>query len=485
MRVAVGGVFHESNTFFEHPTTLEDFARRGVMRGSEMFGRWQDTNSEIGGFLEEAPAQKMLLVPTLMAWGMPSGPVSDVAFEVLVAELLERLDGAMPLDGVLLSLHGAMVTETLRDGDAEVLRRVRALVGARAPIAATLDFHANISPEMVDLADILVGYDTYPHVDFRERGRECLALLARTLRGELRPAMVLSKASLIPHNLRQYTASGPMARLMALAHAAESEGMPAVTVAAGFPYSDVECIGLSCVAIGDGDRARARAVADSITAAAWDMRQEFDIEVPQPKEAVRRAIRADRHPVVLADVGDNVGGGTPGDGTTLLAELLAQGARGAVVMLADPEAVAQAVAAGVRSTVTLTVGGKTDAHHGAPVRVEGRVRLISDGVYTNRGPMRDGLVEDMGRTVVLQCEGVTLILNELKTPMWNLQQLRSLGIEPADQRIIVVKGAIAHRAAYEPISAAMIEVDTPGRTVANILRLPYRNVPRPIWPLDR
>lgn len=486
MRVAVGGIYHESNTFFERPTTLEEFTRRATARGSTLLPRWRNTASEVAGFADEAVRQKLYLVPTLMSWGMPSGPLSDVAFEELVGELLERIDGAGYLDGVLLSLHGAMATETLQDADGEVLRRVRALVGPSVPVACTLDFHANISPLMAAQADILIGYDTYPHLDCFERGRECVQLLARTLRGEIAPRMALGKARLIPNVLRQQTTDGPMAKLLARAHAFEQEeGVLAVSVAAGFPYADVECAGLGCVALTNADAARAREIADSITALAWELRQEFDAEISQAQEAVAQALRCSDGPVVLVDVGDNVGGGTPGDGTTLLAELLEQGAQDAVVMINDPRAVAEAIAVGVRGELSLEVGGKTDSHHGAPVRVKGRVRLISDGIYVNCGPIRDGITEDMGRTALLQCDGVTLVLTEYKMPMWNLQQLRSLGIEPTRQRIIAVKAAVAHRAAYGPIAARIIEVDSPGLTAPDIRRYTFRNVPRPIWPLDR
>ncbi|MDH7571040.1 MAG: M81 family metallopeptidase, partial [Armatimonadota bacterium] len=276
MRVAVGGLYHESNTFFQRPTTLEELTRRGTARGAGIFQRWRGTRTEIAGFLEEAPHQKMLLVPTLMVWGLPSGPIRDVAFEQLVGELLERIAGVSPLDGVLLSLHGSMATETLQDADGELLRRVRDLVGSNVPIAATLDYHANISPDMVRYADILIGYDTDPHLDIEERGRECARLLARTLRGEISPRMALAKARLIPHVLRQPTTSGPMAELLAMAHAAEeSPDILAVTVAGGFPYADVSCAGLSCVAIADGDAARAQAVADAIAARAWELREAF------------------------------------------------------------------------------------------------------------------------------------------------------------------------------------------------------------------
>jgi microcystin degradation protein MlrC len=190
-------------------------------------------------------------------------------------------------------------------------------------------------------------------------------------------------------------------------------------------------------------------------------------------------------PVVLADVADNVGGGSPGDGTVLLAELIRQGAKGALVLIADPEAVHACLRAGVRETVTVAVGGKVDRMHGEPVTVTGRVRALTDGVFRNRGPMRDGLVDDQGRTAVLDVDGITLVLTERKLPMWNLQQLRSCGIEPTEQRIIVCKGAIAHRAAYAPIAQQLIEVETPGCCSGDVRRFDYQQIRRPLYPIDR
>jgi microcystin degradation protein MlrC len=187
---------------------------------------------------------------------------------------------------------------------------------------------------------------------------------------------------------------------------------------------------------------------------------------------------------VLVDVGDNLGAGTPGDGTVLLAELLRQQAQGALVLLCDSEAITACIDAGVGQRVVTRVGAKCDRHHGEPVEISGKVRLLSDGVYRNIGPMRDGIVEDQGRTAVVSVDGVLLVLTERRMPMWNLQQLRALGIEPRTLRIIVVKAAIAYRAAYGPIARHIIEVDTPGLAAADIRRFDYKRLERPIYPLD-
>jgi microcystin degradation protein MlrC len=275
-----------------------------------------------------------------------------------------------------------------------------------------------------------------------------------------------------------------MAKVIQAAHQCElMPGVLSVTVAAGFPYTDVPHAGFAVVAVGETRKAACLA-AESVANLAWSKRAEFACQIPGVEEAVREAIGQPDGLTVLVDVGDNVGGGTPGDGTVLLAELVKQQAQCALVLLCDPEAVAACIAAGVHQRVTLKVGGKSDRHHGAPVEITGRVRLLHDGVYRNIGPMRDGIVEDQGRTAVMDAGGVLVVLTERRMPMWNLQQLRVLGIEPSQLRIIVVKAAIAYRAAYAPIAKKIIEVDTPGLTAADVRSFPYQRLQRPMYPLD-
>jgi len=484
MRVAVGGIYHESNTFFSQPMTIERFAEGQFHRGAEILPNWSGTCSEMAGFLEGAQRFGFEPIPTLMVWGMPSGALTDETFQALSNDLIARLQSAAPLDGVLLSLHGAMVSHEYADADGEILRRVRAALGPQIPLVVTLDFHANLTQEMVRWPDALVGYKTYPHVDQVERGLEAAEILRRIVREGLRPQMALARRPLLPHILCQSTEDVPMAEIMATAHECERlPGIVSVTVAAGFPYTDVPQSGFAALAVGETHEA-ACTVAERLANLVWQRREDFTRDIPQPADAVQDAIATAEGLTVLVDVGDNVGAGTPGDGTVLLAELLRQGARDALVLLCDREAVEACVAAGVREDLTLKVGGKCDRHHGEAIAISGTVRLLSDGLYRNAGPMRDGVLEDQGRTAVVDTGGVLVVLTERRMPMWNLQQLRALGIEPTKLRIVVVKAAIAYRAAYAPIAAKIIEVDTPGLSAADVRRFHYTRLERPMYPLD-
>lgn len=488
MRIAIGGFFHESNTFCQPLTELDDYERTRLYRGAEMLAPLRGTDTEIGGFLSGAEELGFEVVPTYYAWAWPAGPLTDDCFRTILDRLKAEIEAAGPIDGMLLQLHGAMVTESEEDPDGTILAEVRSCLEPGVPLVATFDLHANLSPLMVSACDALIGYDTYPHVDLHDCGREAAGLIVRMVNGEVRPMMALSKPPLMPHIVRQRTADGPMAELIALAQKAEQQpGVLSVSVAAGFAYADVPRMGMGILAITDGDPELAAEVAESLAEEAWVRREQFTQTLPDAAEAIRLALSCDpaAGPVVLADVADNVGGGSPGDGTVLLAELLRQEAKGALVLIADAEAVHACLRAGVRETVTLSVGGKVDRLHGDPVTVTGRIRALTDGIFRNRGPMRDGLVDDQGRTAVLDVDGLTLVLTERKLPMWNLQQLRACGIEPTEQRIIVCKGAIAHRAAYLPIAQQMLEVETPGSCSGDVRRFEYHQIRRPLYPIDR
>lgn len=484
MRVAVGGVMQETNTFCVVRSTLRDFAPH-IRRGEEIVSVFAGTRTPIGGFLEAARREGFDVVPTYFANATPSGLTDAQTFETLLAELSNRLRAARPFDGVLLALHGAMAADGSLDADGTIARRVREAIGSEIPLSIEIDLHGNVSQELVDEVDILVGYDTYPHVDPYDRGIEAGTLLSRLLRGTIRPVLAIAKPPLLMVPQAQFTSQFPMSAVMAEAQRLEAQpGMLAVTVAGGFCYADVPHAGLTVVAMADGDRAPAQAAASRVADLAWSHREAFTIRNLSVEEGVKRAVRAPRGPVLIVDVGDNIGGGGPGDGTVILDALLKARVSGAVVTMADPVAVAGAVEAGAGAAITLSVGGRVDPRHGSPVQISGRVRRMTDGRYVNKGTYMTGAVVEMGRTAVLETDGIQLILTERKTPPFDLEQLRSVGIEPTEQGIIVVKAAIAWRAAYEPIAAEILEVDTPGVTSTDLTSFPFANLRRPIYPLD-
>lgn len=484
MKIVVGGIYHETHSFSNVPTDVESFRKVQLLEGREVVDRLRDTTSEMAGFLLAADRLGFEAVPTLWAWGVSSGPVKKETLDHFLDAIAERVRATGKIDGLLFALHGACVAEHDRDGDGYILSRLRELAGDAIPIAVTLDLHANISQRMVDLADLVVGYETYPHVDQVERGIEAGELLVRTIKGEIQPVMRLEKPPMLIVPQQQFTSVYPMSDVLDLARKHEHRVL-SITVSGGFAYSDTEKTGPGVLIVTNNQPALAQEIANEISTRMWELRDSFLPNLPPVAEAVSMSIASSSSPVILADVGDNIGAGAPGDGTALLRELIEQEAQDAVVTIADAEAVRLAIQSGVGSTVDLEIGGKCDDLHGAPLNLRCYVKLISDGVFINRGHMRDGITENMGKTVVVVVNGIKIVLTEIKMPPWNLGQLRSVGIAAEREKIIVVKSAIAFRAAYEPIAGEIIAVNSPGLSTVDLERFPYQHIKRPIFPLDR
>jgi microcystin degradation protein MlrC len=482
MRLITGGIMHETHTFSAEPTTVESLSV--VARGEELLA-FAGRNHSLGGVVDACRERGIELAPAFFADGVSTGVPDHQTFESLAGELCERIAAALPADGIVLTLHGAMVAEGFSDAEAEIVRRVRDVVGREVPIAVTLDLHANIGQAMVDRVDVITTYDTYPHVDAAERAREAVDLLSRTIRGEIRPAMALAKPPLMPVPQAIATAEGPFKTLFDRAFAMERSGEAlTVTVAGGFAYADVPEAGVGLLVTTDDDPVAARRLSDELATLAWSLRDDMIVRNTPPPEAVAEAIAFPEGPVMLVDVGDNIGGGTPGDGTVLLAELLAQGAQEATMVIADAEAARAAFDAGVGARVRLAVGGKTDRLHGDPMEVTGRVRLLCDGQWLHEGPENAGVPVDMGPTAVLRCGGVNLVLTSHKSMSGDQQQLKSIGIDPTRQQIIVVKAAVRWRGGFGSIAKHAVYADTPGLGSVDLRRFPYQHIRRPIFPLD-
>ncbi|MGC9349139.1 MAG: M81 family metallopeptidase [Anaerolineae bacterium] len=489
-RIAVGGILHETHTFAPSRTDLAAFEQQALHEGADLLQRMGSTATAMGGILAGLDRHDHQPVPLLYATAVPAGLVTAEAYEALTGAFLERLEDALPVDGVALALHGAMVAEGCDDCEGDILRRIRALVGPNCPIVSTLDMHGNLSPTMVENASVLVAYDQNPHLDTRERGIEAAQIVHRLIEEKLQPAASLAKPPLLLNALVTWTERPPLHPVHERARAMDRDTRVLnVSVLGGYAYADTPFSGVSLLVTTVGDQPLAKSLAAELADVVWAHHEAANNKGLPVRKAVRRAVSAPQGPVVLADVGDNVGGGTPGDGTTLLAALLEAGAHDAVVTLADPEAVEQAIAAGEHGAVEMSVGGKSDDWHGDPVHIRGVVERLTDGRYTIEGPDHFatlyGREVHMGRCAVVRTGGVRILLTERKTPPGNLAQLRSQGIVPEAQSTIVVKSAVAFRGAYAPIASKMIEVNTPGLCTGDLSRFTYRKLRRPIYPLDR
>jgi microcystin degradation protein MlrC len=472
MRVGIAGVWHETNTYSARATTLDDFEALELLSGSEIIDRHAGTGTVVGGMLTDAFEP----VPLATAGAWPAGRATLDALEAI----LDRLDGELArsrVDAVLLDLHGAMVAEGVDDVELEIVRHVRSALG-EVPLVVVHDLHGNPSPGTVELCDAFVAYDTYPHVDMRERGNEAATLVARILGGETLRTIV-GKLPLLSTPLGQATDAPPMRDLAAHARRLEQrDGIVRVSLLPGFPFSDVARAGFSIVVTcREYAEASAHEVVEELRSEIERRRAEFDVVREHADEAVRRALAAESGPVVLVDVADNIGGGSPGDGTVILAELFDQGARGAVVPIADAEVARAAARAEDGASLHFDLGGKTDALHGTPVPMQARVVRVTDGRYRGGGTWKTGQYFSMGTTAVLDAGGVTLVVMERAVPPFHAEQLRSVGIDPRDASVLVVKGAVAWRSAYGNVAAEVIEVDTPGICPLDPSSLPRTTTP--------
>lgn len=486
-KIGLVAFMHESNSFDPNPTTYDMFVERGLVFDHAIVREWSDAQHEIGGMLEEVEASGAKIVPLVSAWAMPAGPVEEEAYERILTEILKRL-AQEPLDGLLLSLHGAMVAQHVRDADGMTVQRIRQTVGPTLPIVMTLDLHANVSRQMVTGVTATTSYRSYPHIDQRERGREAARMLDGILEGRTRPVQALEKPPLIITILAQKSDREPMASLYQQMHEAlKLPGVISASIAPGFPYADVEEMGPSVLVVADGDEKLASKTAKALAQKMWSVRDRCCFAGMPLAEAVSEAAKADVTPTTLLDVGDNVGGGSPGDGTAIFEALQRSGVHNTLVVLYDPEAVRVCASAGVGQTISIEVGGKSDALPDKPVEVHGRVRLLHDGLFVEVKPRHGGrLWNNQGLTAVVETpEGDTIVLTSLRMAPFSLEQILSLGIKPELKRVMIAKGAVAPRAAYEPVSAQMIEVDTPGITAANPANFDYLYRRKPMFPFER
>ncbi|MBX3015377.1 MAG: M81 family metallopeptidase [Caldilineaceae bacterium] len=487
MRIVTGAISHETSTFTPVPTTWESFFERfGEARGAEILHKFRGTNTPTGGFIEGAEAHGFELIPTVFAEPHPSGPAPRAVFDRVLNEMLTGFAEAGPIDGVLLELHGAMVVEGIDDGEGHILAAVRDLVGPDIPILVQLDIHSSISPQMVEMADVLIGRETYPEIDMAARGRECADVLVRIVKEGLRPTMALNQLPMI-WGMNQVTAHSPMKEAIAELHRIEAQpGVVCGSIATGFALSDVPAMGSSVYIVTDNDQALAQRYADELAAWIWERRADWQLHRPSTAEALLLAQKGGRYPVIFADNYDNPGGGSPGDSTGVLRTFIEAGLEDACVLyMVDPEAAEHCHQAGVGATITLDVGAKSTPLQGQPVRMTVEVMGISEGHFAYDGPMYAGLESEMGRSAYIRQGGVHVIVTSGRDQPFDTAFSRSLGLDPKKMRYISVKSAAHFRAAFEPWAGAIYVVSEPSVHSADTGTLKYYNLGRKVYPIDR
>jgi microcystin degradation protein MlrC len=516
-RVLSAEIHHETNTFSVHPTGLAAFESRYLLHGAAALAARGDHNTELAGLLDVAHHEGWQVQHVVSAAAGPGGKVTAQAFEALVTPVIDaarkaKKNGA--LDGVMLMLHGAMVTTSSNDGEGEILRLLRDVTGPDIPVAVSLDPHANVSTQMCALANILVSYTTYPHIDIRTTGARAAKLLHLSMARQTPLRTVRAHRPMLEEANGGRTDTGPMIARHALARAHEGhDGLHAISVNGGFPCADIEQVGptvlVTCDALGPHASAKAAQIAERLADDIWNCRKDGLNTYLSVQDAARRAFEwctpdfftgditcdftrdggtrpAPQGALVIADYADNPGAGAYGDGTALLAALLEHNVAGACFgPMVDPAAVQTLYRSGPGTVVTLELGGKTEPRlGGGPLWLTGEFVARYDGLVTGSGPMMAGLTRDFGPTAVFRVAGIDILVVSIPHQMLDLEQFVAFGILPQNMKVIALKSMQHFRAAFAPVAGEVIVCDSGALCTLDYASLPYCHVPRPVWPLD-
>ncbi len=487
-RVGILALIQESNTFLPGKTTFDHFQQDLILSGEEVRRHFATAHHEVRGFFDGLARAKLDAVPIFAARAYPFGTIESAAFDRIIRLMMDELMLAGRLDGLLVAPHGATVSESYPDADGHWLSVVRQAVGPQIPIIGTLDPHANLSPEMVAATDALTAYRTNPHIDQEQRGVEAAELMARTLKGEVRPTQAASFPPMAINIERQCTSEPPLCEVVSQFEAVRGrQGVLSASLLLGFPYADVTEMGSSALVVTDNNPALARTLANQLGQEMWSHRQGLAGSFLSVEDAVTQA-KSLAGPICMLDMGDNVGGGSPANGTWLAHELHRQRVGPSFLCLYDPTAVVQAESLGVGSRVRLSVGGKTDELHGPPFHAVFVVKFAGDGIFSEDQVRHGGFTSfDQGRTVIVETEDglITVMLTSRRVPPFSLRQLTAFGLDPRQFHVLVAKGVNAPLAAYQPVCENILRVNTRGVTMADMTQLPYHHRRKPMFPFER
>ncbi len=484
LKIALLGLFHESNTFLDKSTTLADFRNGHWLTGPDILREYEEAHHEIGGMLEVLYREDIEVIPVMYAEATPGGVISSETYNSLLQQMMGELEKILPVDGCLVVPHGAAVSESFPDMDGHWLSLLREKAGKGTPIIGTLDPHANVSRLMVSSTNALIAYKTNPHIDQRQTGKEAASLLVKLLQKKLKPLQILMEIPLAISIEQQYTANDPCKSIYAFAHKlSQQEGILSVSILLGFPYADVREMGSSVIVVSDNKKDLALSVGKQLETYILDHKEHF-VGSKRDISFSLSLLKDSKKPVLMLDMGDNIGGGAPGNSAFLLDALEQYEKCKYFICLYDPLAVLQAAKYKTGDSFDLPIVVNQDTANTNVIRVT--LLQLTDGKFKETNPRHGGQVNyDMGNIAIVSTgKGNIVMLTSLRVPPFSLQQLTSFHILPADFDVLVAKGVIAPIAAYAPVCPTIMQVNTPGITQADMTLFKYNNRRKPLFPFE-
>jgi microcystin degradation protein MlrC len=485
MRIAIGEIAHETNTFSSEPTDVAFFQRYTWDHEEEILKNHTGVRNFLGGMIDKASELNIDIVPTFAAQANPSGIITKETFATLKNELFSKIrETSEELDAICLSLHGAGVAEGADDLEGELLASLREIVGYDIPIVVTLDLHANLTEKMVKEADLLLGVNHYPHTDCYDRGLEAVELAAKLVKKEINPKMNLVKVPLMIAPSTTY--QSPAKDINEICWRWEEH--PDVidcTFFHGFCHTDIPEVSVSLISIVDNDEELAKQIGTDVANKIWEIRDLFSKDILSPEEGLQQAMTYEEGPIVINETSDNPGGGTPGDGTYLLKAMLELNSEKTCFgFIYDPEVAEMAHNAGEGAEIHIQLGGKTDKQHGGPLHVTAIVEKVTDGQFTHSSMMLKGKKANFGKCARLKIGEVDVIVSSKRSQTFDEQIFKLHDIDVTKYKIVALKSSQHFRASFESIGKAIITVNPPGLSSSNLFDFPFKRVNRPIYPLD-
>ena len=482
MRIAIAGIVHETNTYCKEPTFANEFYQ---LRGKRML-ETRGQESDVGGAVDACERLGIEPVPLLYAGAQPSGTIDRVAYDTFKQEILDGLANNGVIDGVMLCLHGAGVVEGIQDLEGDLARAVRVQVGEAVPVVASFDLHGNITQDMADALDGVFACHHYPHIDLHKRSAEAVVLIQRMLEENFRPVTHVASAPMLISFATTFLGPGK-AKLAQVLLAEEESGVIDVSWFHGFPYTDTVHVGTFVAVTTEGDREQARRIAEALAEGLWADRETFrprSLSADEAVVAARLEAAKTEQPVVIHETSDNCGGGAPGDGTHLLRAMLdAKLDNACFGFLVDPEVASVCHEAGVGARVQISLGGKYDDLHGAPLELTAYVKSLHDGRIRMRA-MFKGAPLNLGPMARLVVDGMDVIVASRRSQTFDIEPFLAVGIDVMNYDFVALKSSAHFRAGFQDLAGAIVTADPPGLTTLKIEVFPREHAPGPLWPVD-